>query len=573
MIHKICGMVIACILACGSLLSVEAAQVKPSTVEYKVVLNEYSKAVFVSNEKPVNVGDAVYMTYTVKEVTKDTSHQNGVVATTDRTEEYPYEKNIGMMEYYDKGSLLLKQGYTYFCKFQITDYGFDYVISYSNGTDEGYETGFNITVNKVIDNMRYFGIWIVGPEMAATLTHVRCYDASGNNLGIYAKNAFVDGENYQGNSKVADRYSFELDEATNVAISNAKYSTADIVYMEYTVGESTDASTQAGIGLTNQPTESNPYQGNSCLYFYENYEEGQKNPLTIPGAKYLIRFERTDKGFVAAVKRVLNGETSYMRFKNAVGKYNDEYGYYYLYFTGKITATFDNFKCYDAQGNNLGVQLNKPGVDIKHAGGIEDYSICAGTYYCQANEKMITLDEKQNVTLADADSTTNTGGYVFYDWELRLVMNIGGKESDYEYSYDGMTDEDGNKYIRLKDQYTVKFVDGSETKSELVSKSSGYKVSEPEKPQLKGNTFKGWCLGTGEEYDFDNVVTESMTLYAKWADKNGNEYLAVEVNEEAEKMDITPVIVVTACVLMVALVTVVSVKSFRKKKDVDNHAE
>ena len=567
---KIVSMVIAFLLACAPILTTEAAGVKPSNVEYKVVLNGSSDKVFLGNEKAVNAnaGDEVYLTYTVEEVTQDDSMQSGVVATTDKHKEYPYVDEVGMMEYYNEGSLLLKPGYTYFYKFQITEYGFEYVVAYSNGSDEGYETRFNARVGNIIDGMKYFGTWFAAGKMSAVLTHVRCYDSAGNNLGVVAKGAFVDGPNYQGNPKVADYYDFELQDATSIAISNQKYSTSDIVYMEYSIGNATDESVQAGVGLTNMPKHSNPYQGNTCLYFYQNYEEHEEKDaikLAIPGAKYLIRFERFGDSYDATIKYVLNGETYYKRFPSVVGQYNEEYGYFYLFLTGKVTAEFRNFKCYDAKGNNLGVQFNQSNIEVRHSGGAEDYS-------CKENGKLITLDEEQVAIVQNAD-TTYAGTYVLYDWDLRLVMNIDGEEKEYTYYYDQMTDTEGNSYIRLKDEYTVRFVTGSETNTELITIENGYKVAEPEKPHMKGNTFKGWCLGDGTEYNFDSIVTESITLYAKWVDGDGNEFLALEVDGQMEATNLRLVIVICACVFMLTLATVGSLSILRKKKKESHHDE
>ena len=577
MAKKILSMIVAVLLVCAPILTTEAAGVKTSKEEYKVVLNESSDIIFLANEKPVNVnaGDEVYLSYTVEKVTQDESVQSGVIATQDRHAQWPYEH--GVMEYYNEGSLLLKPGYTYFYKFQITEYGFEYVVAYSNGSDEGYETLFKHTIGSIVDDMKYFGAWFAWGKMSAVLTHVRCYDSAGNNLGVSTTGAFVDGPNYQGNSKVADYYDFDLEDAASVAISNEKYSTADIIYMEYSIDKATDESNQAGVGLTNMPTYINPYQSNNTSMFYHQnyaeYEEEDAIKLAIPGAKYLIRFERFDGGYDATVKYVLNGETHYKRFPRVVGKYNEEYGYFYLFLAGKLTAEFRNFKCYDAQGNNLGVQLNQLNTEIRHYGGAEDYSLCDGVYYCKENGKVIALDEKQVAVVQDVDTTTHTGTYILYDWDLRLVMDIDGVEKEYKYYYDQMTDEEGNEYIRLKDEYTVKFVTGSETSTEIITKDNGYKVSEPEKPHMEGNTFKGWCLGDGTEYNFDSFVTESITLYAKWVDGDGNEFLALEVDGQMGMMNKKLIIGIGVCILMLSIATIGSLSILRKTKKENHYGE
>jgi hypothetical protein len=192
-------------------------------------------------------------------------------------------------------------------------------------------------------------------------------------------------------------------------------------------------------------------------------------------------------------------------------------------------------------------------------------------YYCKENNTTITWGENREVIIQTGDEITRTGTYTVYDWKLRLVTNIAGVEEEYEYQYFRIIDTEGNQYDRLK-EYSVKFVTGKDSNTVAVNQSTGYKVSEPEKPTMAGNTFKCWCLGDGKEYNFDNIVTESFALYAKWIDGHGNEYLAVEADAKNEEPGTTPVIAIGICVLMVGITATGMVLILRKrKKEVDNH--
>ena len=51
-----------------------------------------------------------------------------------------------------------------------------------------------------------------------------------------------------------------------------------------------------------------------------------------------------------------------------------------------------------------------------------------------------------------------------------------------------------------------------------MNEENGYQVLRPTDPTLEGNTFEGWYTLDGEEFDFKKIVTESVTLYAKWSD-------------------------------------------------------
>ena len=72
---------------------------------------------------------------------------------------------------------------------------------------------------------------------------------------------------------------------------------------------------------------------------------------------------------------------------------------------------------------------------------------------------------------------------------------------------------------------------------------------------MKGNTFLGWYLGDGTEWKVSSITTSSQTVYAKWVDGDGNEYLATGVELSNPEVDMTPVIVVSICAVIVLLTT------------------
>ena len=71
---------------------------------------------------------------------------------------------------------------------------------------------------------------------------------------------------------------------------------------------------------------------------------------------------------------------------------------------------------------------------------------------------------------------------------------------------------------------------------------------KPDAPTREDAEFEGWVLADGTEYDFDAVVTESLTLYAKWSD--GVTYVNAEVEK---KTDFTPYVVVGASVAVLGV--------------------
>lgn len=567
---------ILCLLLAGVLMMTPALQlqatetVTPSKKEYNVLFGK-SNAVFLSNEKAVSLskGEAVFLAYTVEYVEEDTSGMNGVIASANRKAEYPYDKD-GVMEF-RRESVLMKEGYTYFYKIEATEYGFDYVVAYSNGIEEDYIT-FNETIGEVKDNLAYGGAWFTG-SITAKLSHVRCYDEDGNDLGVAVtpgKGAVVfEDEEMQSNQAINHRYEFELKDAYGVAISNREATKADVIYMEYTVQTTENRLLQTGIEMTNSPRATIPHDGGNGYLYYENITDDLGSKLAISGATYLIRFERAEQGFDTIIQYTLNGKVNYISFKDKAGTYDPTYEYFTLWFGGSaernLTAKFTDFRCYDEKGNNLAVQLNKTDVAVTHIGGLEDYSICQGMYYCLENDTFIVLDEEQTGSMqVDGQQAHAIDRYVVENNTLTLKM--GGKTKEYEYWYLFIKDDVGNKYVLLKDCVAT-FITGTEEYTQNINADNYFKVVEPKAPVLKGNTFLSWCLGDGTEYDFDSVAMESVTLYAKWRDGHGNEYLATEYQADAgaKSLDVIPVISVLICVLLV-LSTIAGVVLILKKR-------
>ena len=530
----------ACLMATGFVFPafpVSAANVVPSNEEYTLSFRGVND-VFFGNEKAVDVkaGAEVYITYTVDTVrSENDSIQHGIVATDQPELAYPYKE--GGTIFYSMNAPLLKEGYTYFFKFTYTEDGFKYTAAASKGDESEYIVFANSTGDST-DVYTNFGIWFGTGVVSAKLIHVRCYDQKGNDLGVYAPkhrdSLMDDAQPMSKDQEVDHRYDITIENGLNVAISNAKESRADTVYMEYTVKSCDTKIYQTGLLNHRNPKASYPHSGSGCLLLELFPENPGPGYLLQEGASYIIKFQRRDQFFLTLVQRTYNGKTEFHEFTSSVGEYVYGDPYFGLWFgEGRgytVNGELTDFKCYDESKNNLGVQandINGP-AKIVHYGEMEDYSGCEALYYCADTKGVVALYGDQTAKVTRNSASENIT-YKIKDNVLELYFD--GRTETYEYFYQQFTDEDGNIYVRLGTYY-VDFVTGTDESIErlTVDAGSGYTIASPDEPAKEGAEFLGWYLSDGTEYDFDSIVDSSITLYAKWSGEP--DYVAVGSTEE-----------------------------------------
>ena len=385
-------------------------------------------------------------------------------------------------------------------------------------------------------------------------------------------------------ARVNTTYAFSVNDADNVAISNRKLTDTGVVYMEYEVGKVTmDESYQMGLLLADGESNKNLMENGHSQMQYNNFVKGEGSPMLVEGAKYFICFAKREGSFETYVQRVHNGQVSKIRFPHLIGTYDDSYPYYTLFFGegwSSISAEFKNFRCYDAAGKNLGIQLNSDHlkVAITSEGAIDDLEDCLATYYCKENPElgMIVLHDDTNGYRETSEGKENFTYEIIQEDEDYIALYLqypDGKEG-YDYKYVMLADESGNRYTRLRDVKAT-FVTDEETVVQEVTAKNGYRVKEPEKPKKKGYEFVGWYLGNDEAYDFDSVATESVTLYAKWSGEDGVEYVSTGQVIKEER-NYAPIITIVASALISAGCITGSIlilkKGKGKKQDENNEA-
>ncbi len=528
----LCTMIISAFLPCGF----SADAVTPSRDEYTLLLD--GPRFYIHNEKSLGAqkGTEYYMTYTVKKAVKVPTQQ-GVIGTDDYTRNFPFTEG-GLMRYGGSGQNLLEEGYTYFYKFVVASGGFTYNISRAKG-----DTIEDIVLEKIADKgtapMKYFGVWFAYDYVEAELGDVRFYDADGNDLGVKLEypagsGIVLDGSGVPGPAKdVNHRYEVKVNEKRNVAVSNLRVPQTRRFYMEYTVESAQYTLNQDGFAFSNDPDSDYPHRYGFLKY--TDYKALTNSvDLLEPGASYYIMFDRGEKHCNVLVTKTKDGSTERFMLNGQFGKYDESFNFASLWFGAggdtEVSFVLKDLKIYDGKHNNLGVQTNVAS-DITHHGEMEDYSSCAGVYYCAETDSMITLR-------ADQTMDHSLGGEVYGAKYLISdnVMTVTYEKTseEYHFLYRMITDQDGNVYRRLY-IYHIDFVSGdnAEVLRMEYPGENGYYSVEPQAPVRDGDTFTGWYTSSGEKYVFGKVVTQSDILYAGWED-GGIAYTPID-NEVPEQ--------------------------------------
>lgn len=579
---KLFALVLVCsLLATCIAFTASAAEEKviPSDEDYSVSFKDLKGGIYISNKTSIGtaVGTEYYMTYTVKSVEHNSTYrQHGVIGTNVPTVAYPYstpEADKGGLMYYDLRDQMLTEGTTYFLKFTITEDGYDYRVGWGKGEDSRY-VEFHTTLSRVTSGLGYFGVWFEDVDFGAELIKVRCYDKEGNDLGVQVnrKEATVYVEQPMAkDTEVEHSYDIKVENQYIMNISNKFVPTSDTVYMEYTVKSGELARfEQVGLVLTDAPYLGFPY-GNGTMYYNQysrTLEQMTPGPLMEEGASYVIKFERKAEQFVVRAEKTKDGKTTLVDFNVTYGEYNKEQNFFCIWLSG--IGTYANnfelvdFKCYDSNKVNLGVFCNLPAT-ITHYGGLEDYRGMEGIFYSE--EKGIRLDLNADRTASVTQNGVRKEGTYSISNDLVVTTNIDGAETNYDYFYTFLTDKDGNRYERMK-TFKVSFdtAGGNEVPLQLVGAEQNFLATKPDAPTMEGAQFVCWCTSDGQEFDFNTVITKSITLYAKWENIN---YVNVATAEALNSNWLVFVIGGTVVLLGGAAVGIVMIKRTKKYEKVN----
>ena len=554
------------VLSMVTIFPIESEAVTPSKEEYTVSFQD-TYDVFVGCKTPVafSKGKEVYLVYTVESVDEaaTTSYQHGIVASDTNSERYPYEDG-GLLQY-SNTSGLLEEGSTYFLKFYMTESGMECVAVRANGDDREV-INLPEKYGDATDNFRYVGIWFGCGNVTAEFSHVLCYDETGKDLGVCSTTATVPpSKAFQYDTNLQQAYDVTSTKAFNVGLHNEKKTDSNVIYFEYTVESSESMLYQTGVFATKKTEQQYPHDDGILLHdsFTDNLGNGF---LLEPGASYIVKISKEKESLEAQVQKTIDGEYEIYSFPNPYGTYEQDAPYVGLWFgegvNYKVTFHLVNMKCYDGDGNNLGISCNQGTVGIVQKGEKADYSEVGGVYYNAKEDTMIELFADQ---IAKVTKEGVMQDIAYEIWESTIHFDYADGRESYRYSPQRIYSENV-AYDRLNTYY-IDFVTGTDQVIEMqrVDRSTDFVAIEPKEPSKEGATFEGWVLSDGTEYEFGSVVSKSMTLYAKWSDEV--EYHKLETGS---KTDWAPFIAIASSVviLLVAIgISILIVRRGGKKHD------
>lgn len=246
-------------------------------------------------------------------------------------------------------------------------------------------------------------------------------------LGIFGQNTM------QADAITVSKTGYEIIvEAGNVFVGNKNSIGAELgteYFMTYTVKSVGKGSIQQGLCGTATPTQEYPYDPNGFLRFSNQAGENESENLILPGATYYIKFTVAKGCFRYNLTRDVNGKLEHLYFEEYAGtaKENMQHFGIWLGETPDTQVKLTNVHCYDAQGNDLGVQLTEGHGKLVDTAKQEE--IARLRKDTKVNHRYDIIIENQNcIAISHVKKPTSSKVYLEYKVE----------STDYKFNQEGI---------------------------------------------------------------------------------------------------------------------------------------
>ena len=170
------------------------------------------------------------------------------------------------------------------------------------------------------------------------------------------------------------------------------------------------------------------------------------------------------------------------------------------------------------------------------AGSITVNTVSGQKYICTTSSTAPALDDEGWI-----DATGSTYTFENLQPATQYYIHTFIPENEYFEQSDVVV-----KDVKTLEEYTITFDSqgGSEVAEQTVEE--GGKIAKPENPILLNHIFNGWYSDEActVAWDFDTVVSESMTLYAKWTEQliKAEGETEISLSMDAGSMTLTAII-------------------------------
>lgn len=230
-------------------------------------------------------------------------------------------------------------------------------------------------------------------------------------------------------------------------------------------------------------------------------------------------FTRNEKRDLTQVVATVeyNGETANI-YKFELKSSYDQYAYYYVYYYQMSSEAAANYIVRSLAQQKL----------------LALYAKAKVAEMMDITDDPKTIDVKRLLSNSEIDRAyDNVNDDLLTN--LKNIIKEDITEDNYNSSSPSSNTSSSDKKVEVTDAVIVRFDTNGGGDIEKQSIQKGTKADEPEKPTKDGNTFYGWYTDAEctNKWDFNDDVTVSMTLYAKWV-----KYLAPRTERpEPEEVD------------------------------------
>ena len=165
--------------------------------------------------------------------------------------------------------------------------------------------------------------------------------------------------------------------------------------------------------------------------------------------------------------------------------------------------------------SNLTVLQNSNFIAVWEYDQVSDtlYKFYYADYYCKENQAILSLKAENKATLS-SQTVKNGEFYILKPGVIVLIFD--GVKTENTIYAQRIVLNDNTTFVRLN-EYIITFnTTGGSKIDDFIVTGGNHKVSKPEDPTREGYVFKGWITSDGAEYNFDQIVMSSTTLYAVW---------------------------------------------------------